>query len=88
MVSKIVRSAAAGLVCTLITAPAVVGQTSAIEVVGIKGKPVAVALEMRRSPIGSSSSPIVVTDVRSCPTRGRGKSSSRTTRGRRAGFAR
>jgi len=45
MLSKIVRTATAGLVCTLIAAGAVVGQNAGIEVVGVEGKPVAVALE-------------------------------------------
>ncbi len=45
MVSKIVRSAAAGLLCTLIAAGSVVGQTAVIEVVGVERKPVVVALE-------------------------------------------
>ena len=45
MARKTVRNVAAVLVATLLTAPAVGGQTSAIEVLGLDGKPVAVALE-------------------------------------------
>lgn len=39
------RNVAALLLCTLSTAPAVGGQPSSVEVLGLEGKPVAVALE-------------------------------------------
>jgi hypothetical protein len=45
MLGKIVRHAAAGLVCTLITAGSVVGQAAAVEVIGLEGKPLMVALD-------------------------------------------
>ena len=45
MVSKTVRLVATGLVCTLITAAAVLGQTPATEVVGPDGRAAVVALE-------------------------------------------
>lgn len=45
MLGKTVRLAATGLVCTLITAPAVLGQTPAIEVVGPDGRTAIVAPE-------------------------------------------
>jgi len=46
MLGKIVRHAAAGLVCTLITAGSVVGQNAVIEVVGVEGRPVVAAPAM------------------------------------------
>ena len=45
MLSKIVRNTAAGLVCTLITAGSAVGQAAAVEVIGLEGKPLMVALD-------------------------------------------
>lgn len=43
--NKIARSALAGRVCTLITAPPVAGQTGAVEVIAPDGKTLTVALE-------------------------------------------
>lgn len=45
MLSKIVRNVVAGLACTLITASSVAGQTAAVEVIGVDGKALVVALE-------------------------------------------
>jgi len=71
MVSKIVRNAAAGLVCTLITAGSVVGQNAGIEVVGVEG----------------SSWTVVAMAAHCFPIPVRGKSSCRTTSVRRDGCA-
>ena len=45
MLSKTVRIALAGLLCTLISAPSAVAQTSAVEVIGLEGKALTVSLD-------------------------------------------